>query len=1043
MSSKLSHFSAEGSPSPLSAIPGLSEAAPFLNAISHAVVLHEASGRVIYANEAAQRVLGLSLDQLQGRTALDPCWRSIHEDGRPYPGEEHPAMLTLKSGQGVDGALMGVYNPCHGEMRWIEIWSRPLFRDSEAQPFQALATFIDVTEQKRAQDQRQMSVDVLEVLHREDDPTRVGQAILDIIRKGFRVDSLCIRLSDEKAFEVVAQVGFTPQEMEWAQRVWRAHQDRDALVSEPEKNEAKTHCLLNDFPAMAIIPIAGRNKNLGVLQLCRRQPEPFNEQDIHFLEHLSQSIGLALERKQTLDALARSLEYLEYAHQSAQSGSWEWEIENGGSTWSPSLIALFGLEPGSVQASHEAWKQIVHPDDRAMAHHVSADCLASGLDIEMEFRIQRPDGEVRWLLSRGKAIKAEDGHVLRYLGIAVDITERKRSELRLRDSESRFRVAFDNAPLLMGIADVEKGEHIFVNQTFLKLTGLKQEEVIGRRSDEVGWVRPEDRAEIKRKLAAEGAVSGMALDIFTRNGDVLNVLFNCNFFEMEGRAYMLTSAQDVTHTKCAQELMRRQAEELDLFFKTNLDLLCLAGLDGTFLKLNPEWERCLGYPLNELEGRCFLDLVHPDDLDGTLAAIQTLQGGEDVKLFTNRYRCKDGSYRFIEWRSASKGHLIYAAARDITERIESERSRFELEHRLHQSQKLESLGSLAGGVAHDINNVLGAIMNLASALQATITAADPMAKSMDTMIKACTRGRDVVKSLLVFARKELQEQSALDLNQIIRDLAHLLRHSTFSRVEICLELQEGLPMVIGEISTLSHAIMNVCVNAVDAMPEGGVLTLETSLGPQGGPRVRIRDTGHGMEGRVLEKATEPFFTTKEVGKGTGLGLSMVYGAIKAHGGNLKIESQVDIGTIVTLDFPAVNDSKDVPESLDQKVDHALKIQKHRVLLVDDDELVLESTLLLLEHLGHQVEVASSGEAALKSLDNGLEPDLVILDMNMPGRSGSDVLPLIRERRPELPILIATGFNDGKVDDLMERYPKVSAISKPYTLDEIRQALLKV
>lgn len=278
---------------------------------------------------------------------------------------------------------------------------------------------------------------------------------------------------------------------------------------------------------------------------------------------------------------------------------------------------------------------------------------------------------------------------------------------------------------------------------------------------------------------------------------------------------------------------------------------------------------------------------------------------------------------------------------------------------------------------------------------------------------------------------------------MIKDLAHLLRHSTFQRVDIRLQLQEGLPSVMGDGSTLSHAIMNVCVNAVDAMPDGGVLTLETSQSPEGGARIQIRDTGCGMEASVLEKATEPFFTTKEVGKGTGLGLSMVYGAMEAHGGNLKLESQPGVGTTVTLEFPGMEGWAPASASLEQQRVQALQIQKHRILLVDDDELILESTLLLLEHLGHQVELAQSGALALKTLDQGFEPDLVILDMNMPGQTGAEVLPLLRERQPEVPILIATGFNDGKVDDLLARYPKVSSLSKPYTLDEIRQALQKV
>jgi PAS domain S-box-containing protein len=388
----------------------------------------------------------------------------------------------------------------------------------------------------------------------------------------------------------------------------------------------------------------------------------------------------------------------------------------------------------------------------------------------------------------------------------------------------------------------------------------------------------------------------------------------------------------------------------------------------------------------------------------------------------------------------AEGHVTsyIAIKEDITGLKRDQEERRSLEAQLHQSQKLESLGSLAGGVAHDMNNVLGAILSLASALREHAEPFSSSARNLDTIMSACMRGRGVVKSLLYFAQKDLQEERPVDLNELVREMSQLLSHLTLQRVGLTLDLQENLSLVRGDAGALSHALMNLCVNAIDAMPKGGSLRIQTTAVPDGGLTLRVQDTGEGMAPDVLAKAMEPFFTTKPRGKGTGLGLAMVYGTMKAHEGTFLLRSQPGEGTEAVLRFP--------PNRLEKQVQIPVVIPSRaqetpqarlKILLVDDDELIRESVAPMLEILGHRVTVASGGAQALQLLENGMAVDLVILDMNMPGMSGAEALPRILDLCPGMPVLMATGYSEHEIAPLMKDRPTVSSLRKPFSLKEIK------
>ena len=388
-------------------------------------------------------------------------------------------------------------------------------------------------------------------------------------------------------------------------------------------------------------------------------------------------------------------------------------------------------------------------------------------------------------------------------------------------------------------------------------------------------------------------------------------------------------------------------------------------------------------------------------------------------------------------------HLV--ALYDITERRQAEEERAKLQAQLQQSQKMESLGTLAGGVAHDMNNVLGAILGLASAHIGSQPYGSPLHQALDTICKATERGGKMVKSLLSFARQSPVENHKLDMNDILHEQIALLERTTLAKVRLQLEMETELRPIFGDASALTHAFMNLCVNAVDAMPDGGTLTLHTRNVDNEWIEIVVQDSGVGMSKEVLEKAMEPFFTTKETGKGTGLGLSMVFSTVKAHRGQMAIESSPNLGTRVMLRFPACD--RIVPDISTSPVgfEGAVRSQSTiSVLLVDDDDLIQSSVLAILEVLGHTtVTTALSGEEALTLLQNGLEADLVILDMNMPGLGGIGTLPRLRELRPEVPVLLSTGRVDQTALSLASAHPGVTLLSKPFGLRELQEVLGRI
>ena len=753
-----------------------------------------------------------------------------------------------------------------------------------------------------------------------------------------------------------------------------------------------------------------------------------------------------LEHKLAREADALALYFLKESQAIAGLGCYLLDLGRG--QWESTVILdeVFGIG-AAYDRSVEGWLALVHPEDRAMMlDHFQNDVLGKRQPFDKEYRIVRKrDGAERWVHGRGRLEFDAQGQPARMIGTILDITERKRIEEALRKSEALYHDLVLTSQDLIWQCDAE-GRYTYLNPAWEQVFGYKTEEMLGKRfSDfQTADMAARDQTEFARLLQGN-TVKGLETIHIGKSGGEIHLVFNAKRMVDDAGRIVGThgTAYDITERKRAEQALRESEERYRRITEGLTDYQYRVQVEQGRAVATVHGHGCetvTGYSAEDFATDPYLwfTMIAPEDREAATIRTKGILAGQELPPFEYRIFRKDGVLRWVSETNilnldASGKLLSYdGVVKDITERKR-------LEAQLHQSQKMESLGLLAGGVAHDMNNVLGAILGLASVHLEIQPPDSPAHRAFATIEKACTRGGNLIQRLLGFARQGLAEEKDLDLNALVRDEVRLLERTTLARVRLVMELAADLPLIRGDASALSHVLMNLCVNAVDAMADNGTLTLRTRQATPEWIEVQVQDTGCGMPKEVLEKAMDPFFTTKEHGKGTGLGLSIAFNTVVAHRGQMEIHSEPGQGTQVLLRFPA-SAAKDPGASEPTPPALATANSSLKVLLVDDDELIQSSMQGILELLGHSVTVAPSGEEALARLATGLEPDVVILDMNMPGLGGARTLPRLRALCPAVPVLLATGRVDQTALDLVATDPHVTLLSKPFGMKELQQHL---
>jgi PAS domain S-box-containing protein len=623
-----------------------------------------------------------------------------------------------------------------------------------------------------------------------------------------------------------------------------------------------------------------------------------------------------------------------------------------------------------------------------------------------------------------------------------DITERRRAKEALLEAEWKFRALFENGPIGVAYHRMvydETGmpvDYAFLdaNSKYIELTGVDPrgrkatEAFPGIERDPAGWIG------IFGRVAQTGEPIRFEqhLQANDRWYDVVGYQYRPDHF--------VAAFLEITQSKQAElALQASEASLRNYIAKAPLGIF-ICDEQGRYVQVNPAACTITGYSENELLTMSIPELLPQESQSAGAVSFQHLTTTGETQLEIP-FRHKDGHVGMwaLEGVQLSPTRFM-GLVTNITERLRLAEEARELHLQLQQAQKMEGLGNLAGGVAHDMNNMLGAIMGLASIHQEQAEEGSRLRKNMDTILKACTRGRTLVKGLLGFARQGLSEIGLVDLNAVIREEVALLERTIPANVQLQVDLVPELRPIQGDAAALSHVLMNLCVNALDAMPAGGRLSLRTLELDPDSACLEVEDTGTGMPPEVLEKAMDPFFTTKAQGKGTGLGLAIVYGTVKAHHGRVELASTPEVGTRVRMHFPASSVAT-VPQDASPR--RHTRSQPLHILLVDDDELIQDSLSELLRSQGHLPTVAVSGEAALLLLSQGLQADAVVLDLNMPGLGGAGTLPLLRASHPDLPILLATGRADQVAMNLVASTTKTSLLPKPFSANEIADHFSKL
>ncbi len=500
----------------------------------------------------------------------------------------------------------------------------------------------------------------------------------------------------------------------------------------------------------------------------------------------------------------------------------------------------------------------------------------------------------------------------------------------------------------------------------------------------------------------------------------------------------------------AQQVKDRTAERDDIW-RLIPDLLVAGTLDGRFLAVNPAWTRVLGYTEAELLARPFWELIDPDLLHLSAEAVATMQRGETAR-HTNRVRTAAGDYRWFDWVSAPSGNIFYAVARDVTADKLRQAELAAAQEALRQSQKMEAVGQLTGGLAHDFNNLLTGIAGSLELLQTRV--AQGRIKDIDRYVAAAQgsakRAAALTHRLLAFSRRQTLEPKPIDVNRLIAGMEELIRRTVGPGITVEVVGTAGLWSIQADPNQLENALLNLCINARDAMPEGGRLTVETAnrwlderagrerdLAPGQYLSLCVSDTGTGMTPEVSARAFDPFFTTKPLGLGTGLGLSMTYGFVRQSGGQARIYSEPGHGTMVCLYLPRHYGEEESLATTAVAQDRMAAVEGETVLVVDDEPTVRMLVREVLEDLGYRALEAANGAEGLRILQSGARIDLLVTDVGLPGgMNGRQVADAGRALRPGLKVLFITGYAENAVVGNGHLEPGMRVLTKPFAMDQL-------
>ena len=680
------------------------------------------------------------------------------------------------------------------------------------------------------------------------------------------------------------------------------------------------------------------------------------------------------------------------------------------------------------------------------------------LVIDQEMVIAPKDGSRKIIMCHATPMHDRDGRLTGAVATMTDVTAEREAQAEAMKAELLYRAIFNQTFQLCVVLDA-RGYVIEANDAVLELTGRTREALTQKPIWMHNWWPSRENLshelEVSFRRALRGEFVRYNVDMQDKNGRVVPIDFSLKpVFDGHGNVTsIIAEGRDITEQRQQEARINEQKDRFRLLYDETPVMMYSIDATGCLISVSNYWLRVMGYDRNEVIGRRSVDFLTPESRKKAV--------DEVLPAFFERGECRDVEYQMVK----KDGELIevllsaiamyedgqfqrsLAVMTDVTDRKA-------VEYKLVQAQKMEMVGQLTGGLAHDFNNLLSVVMGNLQLLEREIEATEKASRQIAAALDATERGAELTRRLLAFSRRQKLESSIFEPNQMIRGLRDLLTSSLGEHIKLQFSLMPEIPNVVTDRAQLESAILNLAVNARDAMPSGGNLTIENAETTITHPRrfqadeilpgnyvvISVIDTGVGIPRDKIASVFEPFFTTKAVGKGSGLGLSMIYGLMRQSGGYVQIDSVVGRGTTVRLYLPAVTERADrAAEPV--KSAGLVKGSGEIILVVEDQDAVRDVAVGLIEELGYTVLKAASGPEAMEIVSSICRIDLLFTDIVMPGGMDGPTLAIeARKLRPELPVIFTTGYADASVLRKIRKSVNGGVVTKPYRRDDLAEKI---
>ena len=710
---------------------------------------------------------------------------------------------------------------------------------------------------------------------------------------------------------------------------------------------------------------------------------------------------------------------------------WDWSYEHGMTWMNEAYSALFGTAEKSA-ISVERWLGRVHPDDRARVQEGLEHALLRRAPMWTdEYRFQNPEGAWITILSRCQLRFDENGAPTRLIGGMMDMTELRVAEGQRRDVERLYRIFLENS--MLGVYIVQDSRIIYANPKAKEIFGYAGDEFLDIRNV-LDTIAPEHREMVKQKILdrLSGATSSVPYTArcVRKNGELFDAEFVGSIAEIGGKKAIIGNFTDVTDRRRSEVALQRSEERLRLLVENVNEIIYSVDAEGRLIWLNSAFERITGFSSEEWIGRPFLELLTPESAETALHHFTgVMERGEAQPM---QYALRTQKGRLIEIESSSRAVIVQGevvgsvgVARDIS-------TRRQLERDLARATRLSGLGQLAASIAHEFNNVLMGIQPFAEVLTKPGQSRENIVTAGGFITQSIERGKNVSLQILRFANPQPPELAPVRVREWLDDVAAEARAVVGASCKVVLQTGEDAGL-LGDRSQLTQVMMNLVINARDAMAGGGTITIAASGAQEGGAdqvHLVITDEGCGIPANLLNSIFDPLFTTKRTG--TGLGLSIAHQIIASHGGRMFAENAPGGGAEFHVLLPAAP-LEAAPVTIAARREPS---SSHRVLLVEDDEVVAAGLVMLLELEGFAVERLPDGSRVIETYERG-RPEVVILDMNLPGASGIEIYAQLRERFGNVCVVFSTGHVGTTA---VESEPNVRLLVKPYSVDLLIDAM---